>query len=153
MCFFPPLTGLQLSVDGQSEGAILENVEDNKDYQLSLSALYADGAQSEAVAIRYSTCETYIQCIHYTHTHTIVCIYTNTQTHTLGYTYTEMNTPTHTGTRPTHSYRHRSSRIYTYAQPHIYKSFCKHTITFQHEQVPPELMYNNKHKPPSTTRT
>uniref|UniRef100_A0A8C2GRS2 Collagen type XX alpha 1 chain n=1 Tax=Cyprinus carpio TaxID=7962 RepID=A0A8C2GRS2_CYPCA len=28
-----------------------------KEYQISLSALYADGAQSEAVAIRYSTCE------------------------------------------------------------------------------------------------
>ncbi|XP_076133149.1 collagen alpha-1(XX) chain-like [Alosa pseudoharengus] len=45
----------QLSVDGQSEGAILEDVEDNKEYQISLSALYADGEQSEAVATRYST--------------------------------------------------------------------------------------------------
>ncbi|XP_030623623.1 collagen alpha-1(XIV) chain [Chanos chanos] len=45
----------QLNVDGDSEGAILEEVEDDKEYQISLSALYADGAQSEAVAIRYST--------------------------------------------------------------------------------------------------
>uniref|UniRef100_A0A8B9KZI4 Collagen alpha-1(XX) chain n=1 Tax=Astyanax mexicanus TaxID=7994 RepID=A0A8B9KZI4_ASTMX len=45
----------QLKVDGESEGAILEEVEDDKEYQISLSALYADGAQSDAVAIRYST--------------------------------------------------------------------------------------------------
>uniref|UniRef100_A0A673LJ90 Collagen alpha-1(XX) chain-like n=1 Tax=Sinocyclocheilus rhinocerous TaxID=307959 RepID=A0A673LJ90_9TELE len=45
----------QLTVDGESEGAILEEVEEDKEYQISLSALYADGAQSEAVAIRYST--------------------------------------------------------------------------------------------------
>uniref|UniRef100_A0A3P8XYZ6 Collagen alpha-1(XX) chain n=1 Tax=Esox lucius TaxID=8010 RepID=A0A3P8XYZ6_ESOLU len=45
----------QLRVDGDSEGAILEEVQDDKEYQISLSALYADGAQSEAVAIRYST--------------------------------------------------------------------------------------------------
>ncbi|KAI4901523.1 hypothetical protein NFI96_033440 [Prochilodus magdalenae] len=45
----------QLKVDGDSEGAILEGFEDDKEYQISLSALYADGAQSEAVAIRYST--------------------------------------------------------------------------------------------------
>ncbi|XP_053499164.1 collagen alpha-1(XX) chain [Ictalurus furcatus] len=45
----------QLKVDGESEGATLEGVEDDKEYQISLSALYADGAQSEAVAIRYST--------------------------------------------------------------------------------------------------
>ncbi|KAI5612327.1 collagen alpha-1(XX) chain-like isoform X2, partial [Silurus asotus] len=45
----------QLKVDGDSEGATLEGVEDDKEYQISLSALYTDGAQSEAVAIRYST--------------------------------------------------------------------------------------------------
>uniref|UniRef100_A0A672J3F2 Solute carrier family 35 member C2 n=1 Tax=Salarias fasciatus TaxID=181472 RepID=A0A672J3F2_SALFA len=45
----------QLRVSGESEGAILEEVEDNKEYQISLSALYGDGAQSEAVAVRYST--------------------------------------------------------------------------------------------------
>ncbi|XP_076019441.1 collagen alpha-1(XX) chain-like [Genypterus blacodes] len=45
----------QLRVSGQSEGAILEGVEEDKEYQISLSALYGDGAQSEAVAIRYST--------------------------------------------------------------------------------------------------
>ncbi|XP_016891607.1 collagen alpha-1(XX) chain isoform X2 [Cynoglossus semilaevis] len=45
----------QLRVSGESEGAILEGVEDNKEYQISLSALYGDGAQSEAVATRYST--------------------------------------------------------------------------------------------------
>ncbi|KAJ8016527.1 hypothetical protein DPEC_G00008170 [Dallia pectoralis] len=45
----------QLRVDGDSEGAILKEVQDDKEYQISLSALYADGAQSEAVAIRYST--------------------------------------------------------------------------------------------------
>ncbi|XP_061780599.1 collagen alpha-1(XX) chain [Nerophis lumbriciformis] len=45
----------QLKVSGESEGAILEGVEDDKEYQISLSALYDDGAQSEAVAIRYST--------------------------------------------------------------------------------------------------
>ncbi|XP_035238120.1 collagen alpha-1(XX) chain [Anguilla anguilla] len=45
----------QLTVGGDSEGAILEGVEDDKEYQISLSALYADGARSEAVAIRYST--------------------------------------------------------------------------------------------------
>ncbi|XP_051804921.1 collagen alpha-1(XX) chain [Acanthochromis polyacanthus] len=45
----------QLRVNGGSEGAILEGVEDDKEYQISLSALYADGAQSEAVATRYST--------------------------------------------------------------------------------------------------
>jgi len=47
-------------VSGESEGAILEGVEDDKEYQISLSALYGDGAQSEAVAIRYSTCESHI---------------------------------------------------------------------------------------------
>ncbi|KAI4824621.1 hypothetical protein KUCAC02_013120 [Chaenocephalus aceratus] len=45
----------QLRVSGESEGAILEGVEEDKEYQISLSALYGDGAQSEAVAIRYST--------------------------------------------------------------------------------------------------
>ncbi|XP_041860726.1 collagen alpha-1(XIV) chain isoform X2 [Melanotaenia boesemani] len=45
----------QLRVNGDSEGAILEGVENDKEYQISLSALYGDGAQSEAVAIRYST--------------------------------------------------------------------------------------------------
>uniref|UniRef100_A0A3Q1B0V9 Solute carrier family 35 member C2 n=1 Tax=Amphiprion ocellaris TaxID=80972 RepID=A0A3Q1B0V9_AMPOC len=45
----------QLRVNGGSEGAILEGVEDDKEYQISLSALYRDGAQSEAVATRYST--------------------------------------------------------------------------------------------------
>ncbi|XP_034551481.1 collagen alpha-1(XX) chain [Notolabrus celidotus] len=45
----------QLKVSGESEGVILEGVEDDKEYQVSLSALYGDGAQSEAVAIRYST--------------------------------------------------------------------------------------------------
>ncbi|XP_053280242.1 collagen alpha-1(XX) chain isoform X2 [Pleuronectes platessa] len=45
----------QLRVSGESEVAILEGVEDDKEYQISLSALYGDGAQSEAVAIRYST--------------------------------------------------------------------------------------------------
>ncbi|XP_051517318.1 collagen alpha-1(XX) chain-like [Myxocyprinus asiaticus] len=45
----------QLKVDGEGEGAILEGVEEDKEYQISLSALYADGAQSDAVAIRYST--------------------------------------------------------------------------------------------------
>uniref|UniRef100_A0A3Q2YR55 Collagen, type XIV, alpha 1b n=1 Tax=Hippocampus comes TaxID=109280 RepID=A0A3Q2YR55_HIPCM len=44
----------------QSEGVILEGVEDNTEYQISLSALYGDGAQSEAVAIRYSTRESLI---------------------------------------------------------------------------------------------
>lgn len=44
-------------MSGDSEGAILEGVTDDKEYQISLSALYGDGAQSEAVAIRYSTCE------------------------------------------------------------------------------------------------
>uniref|UniRef100_A0A665VWB7 Uncharacterized protein n=1 Tax=Echeneis naucrates TaxID=173247 RepID=A0A665VWB7_ECHNA len=39
----------QLRVSGESEGAILEGVEDDKEYQISLSALYGDGAQSEAV--------------------------------------------------------------------------------------------------------
>ena len=47
----------QLRVSGESEVAILGGVEDDKEYQISLSALYGDGAQSEAVAIRYSTCE------------------------------------------------------------------------------------------------
>ncbi|XP_051947748.1 collagen alpha-1(XX) chain [Xyrauchen texanus] len=45
----------QLKVDGEVEGAILEGVEEDKEYQISLSALYDDGAQSDAVAIRYST--------------------------------------------------------------------------------------------------
>lgn len=52
---FLPL--FKLKVNGESEGPTLEGVEDDKEYQISLSALYADGAQSEAVAIRYSTCE------------------------------------------------------------------------------------------------
>ncbi|PWA32888.1 hypothetical protein CCH79_00016431, partial [Gambusia affinis] len=43
----------QLKVNGDNEGAILEGVEEDKEYQISLSALYGDGAQSEAVAIRY----------------------------------------------------------------------------------------------------
>lgn len=46
-------------MSGESEGAILEGVEDDKEYQISLSALYGDGAQSEAVATRYSTCESH----------------------------------------------------------------------------------------------
>uniref|UniRef100_A0A3P9N8M6 Solute carrier family 35 member C2 n=1 Tax=Poecilia reticulata TaxID=8081 RepID=A0A3P9N8M6_POERE len=45
----------QLKVNGDNEGAILEGVEEDKEYQISLSALYGDGAQSEAVAVRYST--------------------------------------------------------------------------------------------------
>lgn len=45
----------QLKVNGDNEGVILEGVEEDKEYQISLSALYGDGAQSEAVAIRYST--------------------------------------------------------------------------------------------------
>lgn len=45
----------QLKVNGRSEGAMLKSIEDDTEYQISLSALYADGAQSEAVAIRYST--------------------------------------------------------------------------------------------------
>ncbi|XP_036068863.1 collagen alpha-1(XX) chain isoform X3 [Oryzias melastigma] len=45
----------QLRVNGASEGAVLEGIEDDKEYQISLSALYGDGAQSEAVATRYST--------------------------------------------------------------------------------------------------
>ncbi|XP_069035505.1 collagen alpha-1(XX) chain isoform X2 [Lepisosteus oculatus] len=45
----------QLVVGGGSESAVLEAVEANAEYQISLSALYADGAQSEAVATRYST--------------------------------------------------------------------------------------------------
>ncbi|XP_068194637.1 collagen alpha-1(XX) chain isoform X2 [Antennarius striatus] len=45
----------QLRVGGDSEGAVLEGVEEDQEYQISLSALYGDGAQSEAVAIRYST--------------------------------------------------------------------------------------------------
>ncbi|XP_061541193.1 collagen alpha-1(XX) chain isoform X1 [Phycodurus eques] len=45
----------QLKVSGESEGVVLEGMEDDKEYQISLSALYGDGAQSEAVAIRYST--------------------------------------------------------------------------------------------------
>lgn len=45
----------QLTLDGESERALLEGVQDDSEYQISLSALYGDGAQSEAVAIRYST--------------------------------------------------------------------------------------------------
>ncbi|KAK7884037.1 hypothetical protein WMY93_027160 [Mugilogobius chulae] len=45
----------ELSIDGRSEGAILDGAEENSEFQVSVSALYADGAQSEAVAIRYST--------------------------------------------------------------------------------------------------
>lgn len=55
-------------MSGESEGAILEGVEDDKEYQISLSALYGDGAQSEAVAIRYSTCESHTPI--YTHIYT-----------------------------------------------------------------------------------
>lgn len=47
-------------MSGESEGVILEGVEDNTEYQISLSALYGDGAQSEAVAIRYSTRESLV---------------------------------------------------------------------------------------------
>uniref|UniRef100_A0A3P9LHL8 Uncharacterized protein n=1 Tax=Oryzias latipes TaxID=8090 RepID=A0A3P9LHL8_ORYLA len=49
------LSGGDLRQVGANEGAILEGIEDDKEYQISLSALYADGAQSEAVATRYST--------------------------------------------------------------------------------------------------
>ncbi|XP_068601924.1 collagen alpha-1(XX) chain [Brachionichthys hirsutus] len=45
----------QLRESGASEWAVLEAVADDKEYQISLSALYGDGAQSDAVAIRYST--------------------------------------------------------------------------------------------------
>ncbi|XP_056277924.1 collagen alpha-1(XX) chain isoform X2 [Pseudoliparis swirei] len=45
----------QLRAGGQSEGATLQGVEVDKEYQISLSALYADGAQSDAVATRYNT--------------------------------------------------------------------------------------------------
>lgn len=37
-------------------------MQDDKEYQISLSALYGDGAQSEAVAVRYSTCESHPLC-------------------------------------------------------------------------------------------
>lgn len=46
---------VQLTLDGASERAVLEGVQDDSEYQISLSALYGDGAQSDAVAIRYST--------------------------------------------------------------------------------------------------
>lgn len=36
---------------------MLEGVQEDDEYQVSLSALYADGAQSDAVAVRYSTGE------------------------------------------------------------------------------------------------
>ncbi|MBN3321774.1 COEA1 protein, partial [Atractosteus spatula] len=52
----------QLVVGGGSESAVLEAVEANAEYQISLSALYADGAQSEAVATRYSTCSLPLRC-------------------------------------------------------------------------------------------
>uniref|UniRef100_A0A8C4SDK7 Collagen alpha-1(XX) chain n=1 Tax=Erpetoichthys calabaricus TaxID=27687 RepID=A0A8C4SDK7_ERPCA len=42
-------------VGGDQVSTVLEGVENNAEYQISLSALYADGAQSEAVAARYST--------------------------------------------------------------------------------------------------
>eukprot|EP00066_Takifugu_rubripes_P028512 XP_011617778.1 PREDICTED: collagen alpha-1(XIV) chain-like isoform X1 [Takifugu rubripes] len=45
----------QLIVDGANDQAVLVGVQDDNEYQISLSALYGDGAQSEAVAIRYST--------------------------------------------------------------------------------------------------
>lgn len=44
-------------VDGANDQAVLVGVQDDNEYQISLSALYGDGAQSEAVAIRYSTSE------------------------------------------------------------------------------------------------
>uniref|UniRef100_A0A674NT49 Uncharacterized protein n=1 Tax=Takifugu rubripes TaxID=31033 RepID=A0A674NT49_TAKRU len=47
----------QLIVDGANDQAVLVGVQDDNEYQISLSALYGDGAQSEAVAIRYSTSE------------------------------------------------------------------------------------------------
>lgn len=47
----------QLKLDGDSKSAKLLGVQDDNEYQISLSALYGDGAQSEAVAIRYSTSE------------------------------------------------------------------------------------------------
>lgn len=50
-------------MSGESVGAILEGIEDDKEYQISLSGLYGDGAQSEAVAIRYSTCESHASII------------------------------------------------------------------------------------------
>lgn len=53
------LVCFQLRVSGDSEGALLEGVQDDNEYQISLSALYGDGAQSEAVAIRYSTRESH----------------------------------------------------------------------------------------------
>lgn len=49
-------------LDGNSERATLEGVQDDNEYQISLSALYGDGAQSEAVAIRYSTSESKSIC-------------------------------------------------------------------------------------------
>lgn len=49
----------QLKVGGDSKEAILGGVEEDKEYQISLSALYGDGAQSEAVATRYSTCKSH----------------------------------------------------------------------------------------------
>ncbi|MGH0153454.1 UNVERIFIED_CONTAM: hypothetical protein FKN15_024749 [Acipenser sinensis] len=45
----------ELTVSGDAESAVLEAVDDNAEYQISLSALYSDGAQSDAVAARYST--------------------------------------------------------------------------------------------------
>ncbi|KAG2461495.1 PTGIS synthase, partial [Polypterus senegalus] len=42
-------------VGGDQVSTVLEGVENNAEYQISLSAQYADGAQSEAVAARYST--------------------------------------------------------------------------------------------------
>lgn len=65
-------------MSGHSEGAILEGVEDDKEYQISLSALYGDGAQSEAVAIRYSTCESHISGNKHTELtgHTLIVIMT-----------------------------------------------------------------------------
>lgn len=51
-------------VDGANDQAVLVGVQDDNEYQISLSALYGDGAQSEAVAIRYSTSELSVCTFH-----------------------------------------------------------------------------------------
>ncbi|XP_043946388.1 collagen alpha-1(XIV) chain-like isoform X2 [Protopterus annectens] len=45
----------QLLVDGMSDRAILLGLEKDTDYQISISALYRDQAQSDAVVVRHST--------------------------------------------------------------------------------------------------
>ena len=63
--------------------------------------------------ISYSTIDTYMYIIHYTHTHTHTHTHKHTHTHTHMHTHTHTHTDTHAHTQKhTHTYTHTNAGIF-----------------------------------------